>query len=146
MDSDSDGNVLECQRVVSELLDASLVQRLRGNWEVASRLRHHGLVLLVESKPKFSLPRVRFYIDDVTDDSCLIFYRFTRRQLRRLLAAFGLPDVIRWIAFSYVLQWSRRPLYRHPPIVVSFMDAAVWYLQTMAKCSQMYFLLCDRVY
>ncbi|EGZ07513.1 hypothetical protein PHYSODRAFT_439369, partial [Phytophthora sojae] len=90
------------------MLDTSRVKRLHGDWEAASRLRHSALLLLSEAKPRYSFPRVRFDINNVTDDTCLLFYRFTQRHLRRLQASFQLPDVTRTGASSRTLCYPTR--------------------------------------
>ncbi|EGZ07741.1 hypothetical protein PHYSODRAFT_528012 [Phytophthora sojae] len=73
------------------MLDTLRVKRLHGDWEAASRLRHSALLLLSEATRRYSMPRARFDINNVTDDTCLLFYRFTQRHLRRLQASFQLP-------------------------------------------------------
>ncbi|KAF1779279.1 hypothetical protein GQ600_2535 [Phytophthora cactorum] len=95
MDSDSDEDLLTHRRVARELLEASALKQLHGDWEVASKLRRYGLALLYDSISRHSIPQVQFNIDDFTEDTCLFFYRFTHRQLRKLQVLFRLPDVIR---------------------------------------------------
>ncbi|ETL35734.1 hypothetical protein L916_12166 [Phytophthora nicotianae] len=97
MASDSDEDLLSLRRAAREMLDMARLKRLHlhGDWERASRLRLQGLSLLYDASRRFSIPRVRFDIEDFTDDTCLTFYRLTHAQLHRLQDCFGLPDVIR---------------------------------------------------
>ncbi|ETL82268.1 hypothetical protein L917_17551 [Phytophthora nicotianae] len=97
MASDSDEDLLSLRRAAREMLDMARLKRLHlhGDWERASRLRLQGLSLLYDASRRLSIPRVRFDIEDFTDDTCLTFYRFTHAQLHRLQDCFGLPDVIR---------------------------------------------------
>ncbi|KAG4038502.1 hypothetical protein PC123_g25935 [Phytophthora cactorum] len=95
MDSESDEDLLTHRHVARELLEASALKQLHGDWEVASKLRRYSLALLYDSIPRHSIPQVQFNIDDFTEDTCLFVYRFTHRQLRKLQVLFRLPDVIR---------------------------------------------------
>jgi hypothetical protein len=95
MDSDTNEDILTYRR------QASLRQR-HGDWEAAARIRRCGLAMLYESRPQFSLPRVRFDIEEITEDMCLFYYRFTHRQLRRLQALFGPTDVVHAGSHSFV--------------------------------------------
>ncbi|EGZ22590.1 hypothetical protein PHYSODRAFT_330351 [Phytophthora sojae] len=76
-DSDSDDDVLAYRQAAKEMLDTSRVKRLHRDWEAASRLRHSALLLLSEASPRYSIPRVRFDINNVTDDTCVLFYHPT---------------------------------------------------------------------
>ncbi|RAW38837.1 hypothetical protein PC110_g4927 [Phytophthora cactorum] len=49
MDSDSDEDLLTHRRVARELLEASALKQLHGDWEVASKLRRYSLALLYDS-------------------------------------------------------------------------------------------------
>ncbi|ETL80671.1 hypothetical protein L917_18857, partial [Phytophthora nicotianae] len=73
----------------------SRTRRLQGDWEAAHRLHRLALAVLSDASSRYSIPRVCFDIQEVTEDMCLFFYRFTHAQLRRLQKAFQLPDVIR---------------------------------------------------
>ncbi|KAG7376108.1 hypothetical protein PHYPSEUDO_014444 [Phytophthora pseudosyringae] len=88
MDSDSDEDILTYRRMASELLTASSLEQLHGDWEAAARLRRYGLAMLYNCRPRFSLPRVRSDMDGITDDTWLFYYRFTHRKLRRLQASY----------------------------------------------------------
>ncbi|ETO69010.1 hypothetical protein F444_14291 [Phytophthora nicotianae P1976] len=73
---------------------AKLCQPCYRDWEAAHRLHRLALAVLSDASSRYSIPRVRFDIEEVTEDTCLFFYRFTHAQLRRLQKAFQLPDVI----------------------------------------------------
>ncbi|KAG3113201.1 hypothetical protein PI125_g7549 [Phytophthora idaei] len=57
MDSDSDEDVLTHRRVARELLEASGLKQLNGDWEVASKLRRYGLALLRGTRITTSVAR-----------------------------------------------------------------------------------------
>ncbi|KAF1786703.1 hypothetical protein GQ600_707 [Phytophthora cactorum] len=57
MDSDSDEDVLTHRRVARELLEASGLKQLHGDWEVASKLRRYGLALLYDSYLGIPFPK-----------------------------------------------------------------------------------------
>ncbi|KAG3175876.1 hypothetical protein PC128_g17542 [Phytophthora cactorum] len=57
MDSDSDEDVLTHRRVSRELLEASGLKQLHGDWEVASKLRRYGLALLYDSYLGIPFPK-----------------------------------------------------------------------------------------
>ncbi|ETI54939.1 hypothetical protein F441_02303 [Phytophthora nicotianae CJ01A1] len=62
------------QRQVTLLLHLARTRRIQGDWEAAHRLHRLALAVLNDASPRYSIPRVRFDIEEVTEDTCLFFH------------------------------------------------------------------------